>query len=534
MKRFGVMLDMSRNAVMKPEEVKCFAKVLKGFGYNMLQLYMEDVYEVDGEPYFGYMRGRYTKTELKDIVEYCNGIGVEVIPCIQTLAHLNQIFRWQEYRSIHDIADILLVGDSRTYELIENMVKSLRSVFNSNYIHIGMDEAHLLGLGQYLQKNGVVNRFEILQEHLKKVVSIVEKYSFTPIMWSDMFFRLANNGEYYPKCPTVGDEIIDLTPKSIELAYWDYYHTDSSFYSNMIKAHKSFGNNLWFAGGAWTWTGFAPGNKRTLQTMQPAMYAVKQHGIENVLITLWGDNGKECSYYSVLPSLFAIKKFYEGETSMQQIAKSFYEMVGEDFEAMMALDCPNNIKDNTCCTGNISKQWLYSDPFLGVLDTTVAREAKNEYLQYTNLLLHYAESSKRYRYLFEFEAALCDLLSVKCDLGCRAREAYQSKNKAEMVKVCEEFSLAILKTEIFHEKFSALWHKENKPHGFDVQDLRIGGLLQRLKSCQKRLQKYINGEMEDIPELEEKLLQWTSGEKTETATFSYLNDWRENATINVI
>ena len=32
MKRFGVMLDMSRNAVMKPEEVKRFAKVLKSFG----------------------------------------------------------------------------------------------------------------------------------------------------------------------------------------------------------------------------------------------------------------------------------------------------------------------------------------------------------------------------------------------------------------------------------------------------------------------------------------------------------------------
>ena len=31
MKRFGVMLDMSRNAVMKPEEVKRFAKVLKSF-----------------------------------------------------------------------------------------------------------------------------------------------------------------------------------------------------------------------------------------------------------------------------------------------------------------------------------------------------------------------------------------------------------------------------------------------------------------------------------------------------------------------
>ena len=47
------MLDMSRNGVMKPEEVKNFALLLKKMGYNMLQLYMEDVYEVDNEPYFG-------------------------------------------------------------------------------------------------------------------------------------------------------------------------------------------------------------------------------------------------------------------------------------------------------------------------------------------------------------------------------------------------------------------------------------------------------------------------------------------------
>ena len=37
MKRFGVMLDCSRNAVMKPEQVKKLAEVLKSFGYTMLK-----------------------------------------------------------------------------------------------------------------------------------------------------------------------------------------------------------------------------------------------------------------------------------------------------------------------------------------------------------------------------------------------------------------------------------------------------------------------------------------------------------------
>ena len=161
-KRFGAMLDMSRNGVMKPEQVKTFAHTLKTFGYNMLQLYMEDTYEIPGEPYFGYMRGRYTQEELKDIVSHCESMGVEVIPCIQTLAHLKTIFHWNVYAEIRDIDDILLAEEERTYILIENMFKALRPCFTSEYIHIGMDEAHMLGLGKYLDKHGVKNRFGIL------------------------------------------------------------------------------------------------------------------------------------------------------------------------------------------------------------------------------------------------------------------------------------------------------------------------------------------------------------------------------------
>ena len=178
MKRFGVMLDCSRNAVMKPEQVKKIASVLKDFGYTMLQLYTEDTYEVENEPFFGYLRGRYSVEELQDIVSYCKEIGMEVIPCVQTLAHLNQIFRWKEYAVVNDFADILLPEEERTYALIENIFKTLRKCFSSEYVHIGMDEAHMLGLGKYLDKHGYNNRFDILNRHLNKVIEIAKRYGF--------------------------------------------------------------------------------------------------------------------------------------------------------------------------------------------------------------------------------------------------------------------------------------------------------------------------------------------------------------------
>ena len=529
MKRFGVMLDCSRNALMKPEEIINFAKLLKAFGYNMIQLYTEDTFEVDEEPFFGYMRARYTQSQLSFIVEECEKIGIEVIPCVQTLAHLNQIFRWEQYRDINDTADILLVGEDRTYKLIENIFKTLRKCFKSSYVHIGMDEAHMLGLGKFLDKNGFKNRFEILSVHLKKVISIAEKYNFKPIMWSDMFFRLGNHGEYAPENPNITQEVVDIMPKSVGLVYWDYYHEDKNAYDKMFSAHRKFNNEIWFAGGAWTWTGFASGNEFTMQTMIPAMQSAKEHQIENILFALWGDNGKECSFYSVLPSLFALKKFYDGQCDISKVKTEFKEITGEDFDALCACDLPNYVGGNRSCKGNISKYALYGDPFNCWIESEIKDSINEEYVNHAKKLSDYAKKSKKYSYIFETLASLCDVLSKKYGLGYRTRIAYNKKDNFQIYIIIEEYLLVETKLEIFYQKFRELWYKENNPNGFDVHDIRLGGLKQRLKSCRERLMDYVEGNIVNIPEFEENILNPCSKEELFGC---YM--WSEMATTNVL
>lgn len=75
----GVMIDMSRNAVMSLVGLGRLMQLLAKMGYNTLFLYTEDTYEVDGEPYFGYMRGRYSKDELRAIDDLGYSLGIEVI-----------------------------------------------------------------------------------------------------------------------------------------------------------------------------------------------------------------------------------------------------------------------------------------------------------------------------------------------------------------------------------------------------------------------------------------------------------------------
>ena len=113
-------------------------------------------------------------------------------------------------------------------------------------------------------------------------------------MWSDMFYRLGNKGEYCALSPVLPQKVIDLVP-DVELCYWDYYNTDETMYDAMLTSHERFGKPLWFACGAWTCMGFAPLNHYALKTIAPAMKQVAKHKVENVLVTLWADNGNDCS-----------------------------------------------------------------------------------------------------------------------------------------------------------------------------------------------------------------------------------------------
>src|SRR5699024_7158115 len=167
----GVMLDASRNAVPTIDGIKALLRKMALMGLNTLMLYTEDTYKVDDYPYFGYMRGRYTENELKTCDEYAAQLGVEMMPCIQTLAHLTEALKWNYAIELRDTADILLAGEAKTYEFLEKIITAATKPFKSNRIHIGMDEAHQLGLGKYLDKNGYEERFTIMNQHLEEVVA---------------------------------------------------------------------------------------------------------------------------------------------------------------------------------------------------------------------------------------------------------------------------------------------------------------------------------------------------------------------------
>lgn len=531
-KRFGTMLDCSRNAVMSVKSVKRWIDLTADLGYNAVLLYIEDTFEVDDNPYFGYMRGRYTKEELKELDRYSREKGMELIPCTQTLAHLNAIVRWPAYSPHVDTGDILLAGDEAVYGLIDKMFASLSECFASRVINVGMDEAHMIGRGKYYDLHGDSNRSQILLDHLNRVAQIGKKYGFTLEMWSDMFFELAA-GSYYNADASINPEVGKQIPDNVRLIYWDYYSTDKSRYDRMIGAHKKIKADTGFAGGFWTWEGFTPHNGYSMLATEAAVKSCLENGIEEVFFTMWGDDGGECSKYAMLPTLFYAAQLARGNQDMEDIKRGFQEKFGIAFDDFMLLDLPGTPGGIAEKVINPEKYLLYNDCFTGLMDSTLSGGENEQYKACAEKLAPLT-ADPQWGTLFGYVHALCEVLSVKAELGAKTHEAYKSGDRLVVSVLLADYEELLEKLNLFYHAYKKQWFSENKPHGFDVQDIRLGGLIMRTKTWMERLKQYADGEIDVIEELEEKQLDFMGGNEKFGKEHVLFNSWRNIVTANVM
>lgn len=504
----GVMLDCSRNGVMKLDVVKRFIRYMALMGLDTLMLYTEDTYEIPEYPYFGYMRGRYSCDELKEMDEYAYSYGIELIPCIQTLAHLEAALRWPCFGDVKDCNNILLCGEEKTYTLIEAMIRTCRNCFRTKRIHVGMDEAHMMGLGKYLDRNGYETREVIFCRHLDRVNEICKKYGFKPMIWSDMFFRLAFGGAYYPPEGAQFDQkVVELVPGDVELVYWDYYHEEQSDYERYIKQHKQFNNKIIFAGGAWRWLGHGPALVKSVYQTRVALKGCIEEGVDEVFVTAWGDNGNEASFMCILPIMQQYAEFcYQGDVSDDVLAERMLVCTGESFQDMMLMDKANNVDVGhwTCSGGNPSKYLLYMDILGGIAERHTDEGYPERYENGAKLLYEAAERSPSFGYMYEHIANLCKVLAIKSRVGVNAQKAYKAGDRETLKQIADQVLPELLcRFDAFHKTMYQQWTTECKANGYEVLDLRIGGLESRTKTAIARINLYLEGKIDRLEELDE-------------------------------
>ena len=428
--RLGFFEDLSRGAVLTLDSLKKKIRYLAAMGYNAFTLYIEDIYEVPEYPYFGHQRGRYTKAELKEAVAYGKRFGVTLNPSIQVLGHLERILIWRAFRDIKDSDEVLYVGKPETYQFIDCLFKSLCECFESRHFYLNMDEAHTMGMGRRLDKEGYVPKSELLAIHMDHVGKLCEKHGIVPIIASDMFFRpyTAGNG-YYSTDTIVPQEAIDRVPEMYRIMYWDYYNCEgrgntAAAFEHMIQQHKRFHNPIMFLGGAWKWMGFAPNNAFSLYSSDFHINGCLRYGIDDISVATFGDDGSEASMFSNLPTLVLYaEKLYKNTTEKVDIEEAFTDLFGLPLEAFLTLDCPNRIPDGpdlpNSLEANPCKYLFYNDPMNGRVTKLVKHSYKPHFAECEQKLAVW-QDDPQFGYIFKTLSALCGVLKTTppCRWSC--------------------------------------------------------------------------------------------------------------------
>ena len=505
----GTMLDVSRNSVLTVDAVKQFIRKLALLGQNTLMLYTEDTYEIRERPYFGYMRGRYTEEELRELDAYADALGIEMIPCIQVLGHLETALRWGVTEPYRDTERVLQVGAEETYAFIEDMLKAVSRCFRSRRIHIGMDETHDLGRGASIDRYGYRPSSEMYFEHLTRVVGLCQKYGLSPMMWSDMFFRIYDKEKkhfvLYDIHRGMAEEYLHLIPEGVQQVFWDYYHPEYEFYKGNIENHRPLGKDTVFAGGVWLWSGHSPLFSRSLCNTVPALEACRDSGIREILATVW-HNGAEAALPLALAGIAWYADFdYRGKYSEDGVRESFRAACLESYDELMLAELPEYPHGGR---GPLSRALLYNDPLLGLADKTF--ENFDGYRAFYEEAEKTLASPLREGYFapaMDVQRALVRVLALKADFGLRLTRAYREGDRETLTSLaaeCDEIRARIEALRLAHRRS---WMTYCKPFGWEVHDIRYGGLLCRFETAKARIEAYLAGEIPAIEELMEERLR---------------------------
>jgi len=505
----SVMIDTSRCAVPTVNSINKMMDYLAVMGYSMAMLYTEDTVELEKYPYFGYMRGRYTPQELKAVDDYAYEYGIEIIPCLECYGHMEKYLMWSEAGPIKDTAGVLLAREEKTFVFIEELIKTVSSCFRSKRIHIGMDEAWDMGRGEFLNKHGYVHPFEIFTEYMDRLIAITNKYGLIPMMWSDMYFRMATkNNAYYDASIEIPSEVANKIPKEVELVFWHY--GEKPFCDDyMLEKHAALGRNIIFSGGLWSWIGHFPEHNYMAETSRFSLAACRKHNVREVLMTAWFNDNAECDLFATLYGLsYFAELCYDKDLTDEKFTSRFENCTGGNAKAFYTMsmyhnqfDAENDYSANFH-TRFLGKPLFWQDIMEGLYDTHLyEKPMSGHYAACAQQMKEYNDGP--WASLYDFAYRVFEYLAVKTRIAENLVPAYKRGDREMLVTIVKDL-LPLLKekTIAVHTAHKALWFASLKVVGWGNMDIRYGGMASRCDTAKELIERYLDGKDDVIEELE--------------------------------
>ena len=221
MELYCAQLDLARQKE-SIEYVKSYADFIKKCGYNTLFLYLENAVRTESTCFFS-KEDTYSLEEMTEIVNYAEGIGLDVIPCFEVLPHMEKFLEYKELEHLAECRDgqnkrfndgikngtCACVSNPDLKEFVTKYVSEVSAIFHSKYIHVGLDEpfdfAECERCKDQLEKGKT--KKDLFAEYALFCHRLVTSLGKRMMIYDDFF-------EYY--------DIAERLPKDVIITSWSY------------------------------------------------------------------------------------------------------------------------------------------------------------------------------------------------------------------------------------------------------------------------------------------------------------------------
>ncbi|HET6427593.1 MAG TPA: family 20 glycosylhydrolase [Phycisphaerae bacterium] len=210
----GIMVDPAR-LVERHEFYFDLLEHMAAWGLNTLWWHFDDdegfMLELEGHPELASPHA-FTRDEMKRLIEKAAGLGIDVVPEVESLGHARCITSLPQYAELADGGEFgfnaICPSHPRTLPLLAEIITEVAALFPSRYFHAGMDEVDLGDCPRCAARAAGQPAWWIYAEHAKAIHQIVAGAGKEMILWAD----------HVEKAP----EMLEELPREIIMAHWHY------------------------------------------------------------------------------------------------------------------------------------------------------------------------------------------------------------------------------------------------------------------------------------------------------------------------
>lgn len=220
---------------------------LRDHGATGLLLEWEDMLPFSGQLACISAADAYSRAEVIALVREATRLGLEVIPLVQTMGHMEFVLKHPQFESLReepgnymDLCPLAAGAADLVVELVRQVVAlhSEEGCAPLRYVHLGADE--VFGFGSCAQCVNAIAREggeRLFTNHvLSSGVAVCTEAGITPLIWHDM---LANYS---------AEQLEPFRRAGVEVVVWSYLpHVDDALPSGLWSRLRDSGLRVWGA-----------------------------------------------------------------------------------------------------------------------------------------------------------------------------------------------------------------------------------------------------------------------------------------------